>query len=97
LKTSYWNALFNDEPLGKFRIDFPMNGNAPVIYTDEDMGWPLPDVPMPSNIANFKEIHLWFAFSVNYVIINLRIYSAISTSPFSSSFGNFSSIQYSPM
>jgi hypothetical protein len=61
-KTSDWNAFFNDEPLNKFRIDFPIDGNAPGIYTDEDMEWPLPDVPMPSNITNFKEIHLWFVF-----------------------------------
>jgi hypothetical protein len=70
----YWNALYNDEVevnflnefgqivFGKFRIDVPIDGKS-----DGDMGLPLPDVPMPSNIANFKEIHLWFAFSGNGV------------------------------
>jgi hypothetical protein len=56
---------FGQISLGKFKIDFPMKGNAPGIYLGGDMVCPLPDVP--SNIANFKEIHLWFAFSVNFV------------------------------
>jgi hypothetical protein len=53
--------------LGKFKIDFPMNGNAPENYSGGDMEWPQPDVPMPSNIANFQEIYLWFAFSVKFL------------------------------
>jgi hypothetical protein len=53
---------FGQISLGKFKIDFPINGNPPGNYSGGDMGWPLPVVPMPSNIANFKEIHLWFVF-----------------------------------
>jgi hypothetical protein len=58
---------FGQISLGKFQIVFPTDGNAPGIKSDRNIGWPLPALPMPSNIANFKKIDLWFVFSVKFV------------------------------
>jgi hypothetical protein len=55
---------FGQISIGKFQIIFPIDGNSPGIKSDGNIGWPL---PIPSNIANFKKIHLWFVFSVKFV------------------------------
>jgi hypothetical protein len=61
---------FGQITLGKFQIVFPIDGNAPGIKSNGNIGWPLAAVQMPSNIANFNEIHLWFVFFSKICLIS---------------------------
>jgi hypothetical protein len=51
----------------------PPNGNESVIVNEGKQEWPLPDVQMPENIKDFKEIHIRFAVTPTIDALTLTL------------------------
>jgi hypothetical protein len=56
--------------LGNLHITTSQNGNEPII-AQNGRSYPLADVPIPSNVVNFKEIRLRFAYIFAKKILTL--------------------------
>jgi hypothetical protein len=48
--------------LGSLQIKTSPNGNGPIVVDQNDRELPLAEGPIPSNVVNFKGVHLRFAY-----------------------------------